>query len=88
MVRSTISLFSCNKAVSLKEVAQVVMHKVTPVLVFRVHNVNSLKPEVDLRTPSETERKKIMENPKFSEHRLEVAVAQKLGPRAIVYDVH
>lgn len=31
---------------------------------------------------------KVLENPKFFEHGLEVVVAQKLGAHAVIYDVH
>lgn len=41
-----------------------------------------------LRAPCEKEKKKLVENIKYSEHGLEVPVAKKLVPRAIIYEVH
>lgn len=65
------------------------MREVARALGVRVQTMNPLKcGKVALLVPFEKERKKVVEHPKFSVHELEATVAQKLGTRAVVYDVY
>lgn len=59
---------SCNKEALPKEIAQVVMCKVTPALGVRVHTVNLLNrgEEVALKVPSEKKGRSVVENSMFS----------------------
>ncbi|KAL7723088.1 hypothetical protein ACLKA6_008396, partial [Drosophila palustris] len=72
-----------------KDVVEQVVKEVGPTLGVRVHEVKPLRDGgAIIRTPSVAERKKIVENAKFSEVGLEVSVNEKLGPKVVIQGVH
>lgn len=76
------------KGSTSKEVMQVLEKEVAPTLGVRVHGIKPMRDGgAVIRTPSVSERKKIVANAKFAEMGLEVSVNDRLGPRIVVQAV-
>lgn len=77
-----------DSSVSSKSVVEKVLKEVAPALGVRIHDVKPLKAGgAVLRTPTVSERRKVVENSKFEAAGLDVSVRDKLGPRIILTNV-